>query len=83
LLASQYEMILDIRELMDRKTDPHKIAGILGVNEYRARKAAHTAGRYSTPALKKILTRLYAVDRHIKTGLLDPVLALELFIGEL
>ncbi len=83
LLASQYEMILDIRELMDRKTDPHKIAGILGVNEYRARKAAYTAGRYSAPALKKILTRLYAVDRHIKTGLLDPVLAMELFIGEL
>jgi len=83
LLASQYELILDIRELLDKGADPRKIPAMLGVNEFRVRKASYTAGRYSAAALRKVLKRLYAVDKHIKTGLLEPALAMEYFIGEL
>ncbi len=83
LLASQYELILDIRELLDKGADPRQISAALGVNEFRVRKAAYTAGRYSAAALRKVLLRLYAVDKHIKTGLLEPTLAMEYFIGEL
>ena len=53
----------------------------LGIHEYRIKKTAPMAARYSSGKLRDILMKAYTVDREIKTGLIEPELALELFVS--
>jgi DNA polymerase-3 subunit delta len=54
---------------------------ILGIHEFRIKKAASFAEKYSLQSLRQILQRAYEIDKNIKTGLLESSLALELFIA--
>jgi len=83
LIASQFELILEVKELKDEGCDHAQIKNELGVHEFRIKKALGFAGRYSTDNLKRILQKLYSVDVSIKTGLLEQNLALELLIAEI
>lgn len=83
LLASQYETILEVKELREEGKLTAQMQSILGVHEFRIRKAAGAEGSYSKAGLKEILKKIYQVEKDIKTGLMEQVLALEVLISEI
>jgi DNA polymerase-3 subunit delta len=83
LLFSQFDLLLCIRDLLDRGYSRQEIQKTLDVNEYRLRMAMEQAGRFSSMSLRNIVRRAYAVDKNIKTGLLRDALALEMLIFEM
>jgi DNA polymerase-3 subunit delta len=84
LLTGQFEIMLGYRELRDRRMPMNKMTGALGVkSEFRLRKAAGFADRYSAGRIAELLHRLYRVDRDIKSGLYGERLALTMFVAEM
>lgn len=83
LLCSHFETILSVKELKEEGKSFAEMRGILGIHEFRIKKAFSFADKYTLPNLRKILQKTYEIDRNIKTGLLEPALALELFIAEI
>lgn len=78
-IASQFELMLSVRQLRGKGMGLREIHRELGGSEYRIKKLIPYADRYPEDKLKKILTEIYETDRNIKTGLLDARTALELF----
>ncbi|MBN7772748.1 DNA polymerase III subunit delta [Clostridium aminobutyricum] len=83
LIASQFETILEVKELKEEGKNLAEIQSILQIHEFRIKKAMSFADRYSIKSLKRILIKVYEIDRSIKTGLLEQSLALELFIAQI
>ncbi len=81
LLINQFELILDIKELQMEGATPGQIGSTLKIHEFRIKKALGFASKVTVDKIKKILVQLYEIDRNVKTGTLEPRLALELFIG--
>lgn len=82
-LVGHFRVLLQSREMLDAgKNDTH-IAKELDMHPYRAQKLAAQARRFSVAALETIYKRLLEYDEQIKTGLMDPELALERFVAEL
>ncbi len=81
-ICSQIEIMYEARELSIRaRMNAREIASYLGQNEYRVRKALSYADRYSPDKLRRILRSIYDVNKNIVSGLMDPRLALEMFIA--
>ena len=80
-IVSQFEMMLSVKQMREEGLDLSAIHKKLGGSEFRIKKMLPYANRYSVDKLKQILSSIYEVDRNIKTGLLDPQLALEMFIA--
>ena len=83
LLASHFEIILSVKEMKEEGKSFQEMHEILGIHEYRIKKAAMLTEKYTLASLRKILQKTYSIDKNIKTGLLEPSLALELFIAEI
>jgi DNA polymerase-3 subunit delta len=82
LLTGQFEIMLGYRELRDRRVPMGEIMKTLGVrSEFRLKKAAGFADRYSAERITELLHRLYQVDRDIKSGLYNERLALTMFVA--
>jgi DNA polymerase-3 subunit delta len=81
LLISQFELLLSVREMTDAGMSASRIISELGVHEYRFRMAAEAASRFDARALRNVLKLACETDKHIKTGLLRDVLALEMFVN--
>ncbi|MCL1983488.1 MAG: DNA polymerase III subunit delta [Clostridiales bacterium] len=82
ILVSQFEIILGIKELWDEGKPTSQISGILGVNEYRVKKAAEVARLYSTGQLREVLKKAYQVESNAKADIIEGALALEVLISE-
>jgi DNA polymerase-3 subunit delta len=84
LLTGQFEIMLGYREMRERAYSFPEMCKALGIrSDYRLKKAAGFADKYSVSTLMKLLDRLYRVDRDIKTGLYGERLALTMFIAEM
>ncbi|MDD2217346.1 MAG: DNA polymerase III subunit delta [Eubacteriales bacterium] len=83
IFVSQFEIILWVKELKERNVISRDMPEILGVHEYRVKKALAFSERYTVMRLKKILINAYETDIKIKSGLLDKRTALEFFIAEI
>ncbi|MEX1247307.1 MAG: DNA polymerase III subunit delta [Anaerolineales bacterium] len=82
-LVGHFRLLLQTRELVEaRKADP-EIAQALGIHPYRAQKLAAQARRFSLGALEAIYKRLLDLDEQIKTGEIEPELAMETFVAGL
>lgn len=82
MIVSQYEIILSVKELREQGFNTEQIRKTLKIHEYRVKKAMPLAGRYSADELKNILIKAYSIDNDIKSGTLDDITALEVFISE-
>lgn len=82
LLTSQFEIMLQVKELLEEGKNQKEIHGLLKIHEFRVKKAASFCGRYSSKDLRKILVKIYDIDKNIKTGLLGSTLAMEMFISQ-
>jgi DNA polymerase-3 subunit delta len=82
-LVGHFRALIQSRDLLDAGKSDADIAKELGVHPYRAQKLAGQARRFSFEALRQIYARLLEKDELIKTGELDPALAMETFVAEL
>lgn len=81
VIIGQFETILEIKELREEGMDPASMHRLTGIHEFRIKKALQQGERISVRQLKTTLSRLYEVDRNIKNGQMEGLLALELIIA--
>lgn len=79
-LANQIRIMYQVKQLyMDGYTE-NKIASILSIHPYRVKLAAQNGKKYDSNILLEYLKKLSDLDINIKTGNIDKILGLELFI---
>lgn len=79
LICSQYEILLAVCEMRRDGMNPAQMREILGIHEFRIKKALGPASRSDAADLRRTLMRAYEAERNIKMGLMEPETALELF----
>lgn len=82
-LVGHFRALIQTRDMLDAGKNDVDISKELGMHPYRAQKLAGQARRFSMNALQQIYARLLEKDELIKTGELDPTLAMETFVAEL
>ena len=80
-LATQFELMISIREMREDGIPAKEMAKRLGANSYRVEKLVPQAARFTKEEIMRILSSIYEIDREIKTGMMDGRLAMELFIA--
>ena len=79
-LANQIRIMYQVKQLyLDGYTE-NNIASILKIHPYRVKLASQNAKKYDSDVLLKYLKKLADLDISIKTGTVDKILGLELFI---
>jgi DNA polymerase-3 subunit delta len=82
-IVFQIRVLIVARELLDERATINDIPKSLKIGYYPAKLAMESALRYSSKFLELIYHRLLDLDEAIKTGQMDPDLALELLVIEL
>ncbi len=80
LLARQFRIMLYAKELHRIGYSAKQIATQLGVHPYTIQLSLKQAGRFNEKQLKDILKKIAEMDQDIKTGKMDKVLSLEMFV---
>lgn len=80
-IAGQLELMLEVRQLSGKGMGKQQIAKKTKAHEFRVQKAMKFAARYDESDLVRILKDAFDTDEKIKSGLLEPVLALEMLIA--
>ena len=80
LLASKFRLMYQVSELTRTGCSQQDISSTLGVHIYPVKLAIQAGLRYNNKLLLKYLDKLADLDISIKTGKVEPVLGLELFI---
>lgn len=83
LLASQFRLLYQVKELQQRGYAQNQAASHLGVHPYRVKLAMGQTQRFSPQELRSILDHLADADYDMKTGKLDKRLVLEMFLMRL
>jgi len=81
LLARQFRMLLQVRQLAPRGYSQQQMAGMIKMHPYAVKKAMEQARSFSEESLKRLLLILAEDDFRMKSGQVDKRLALELFIA--
>lgn len=80
MLANQFRIIYQSKEMLFKGYSERDIAGILKIHPYRVKLALQMSRGYSSDKLLDYLYELSEIDYGIKTGYLDKNLSMELFI---
>ena len=84
MIARQVQLIVRVKELSRKRSTNREMQGKLGTSsEWVLRKTLEQASRYSLSRLKNMYRRLLDTDISIKTGKMDPELALNILVVEL
>ncbi|GIO34124.1 MULTISPECIES: DNA polymerase III subunit delta [Paenibacillus] len=83
LIARQFRIILQVKDLAGQSYSQQQIASQLGLHPYAVKIAGEQARKFQAAQLKQILSRLGTLDYQMKTGAIDKVLGLELFLLKL
>jgi DNA polymerase-3 subunit delta len=83
MIARQYRMMLQVRDLGTRGMQTDAIQKQLGLHPYVTRKVSEQARNYSVEQLEAVLVKLLETDVSLKTSKLEPVLALDMLVVEL
>lgn len=82
-LVGHFRLLLQTRDLLDARKSDAEIAQVLGIHPYRAQKLAGQARRFSSASFEAMYKRLLELDEGIKTGKIEPELAMETFVANL
>ena len=80
MLANQFRIIYQAKELYKKGLTEGEIASYIGIHPYRIKLALNKSRNYESKLILKYIYELANIDINIKTGKIDPSLALELFI---
>lgn len=80
LIARQFRIILQVKELTSQSYSQGQIASQLGLHPYAVKIAAGQGNRYKMDDLYRIMGQLADLDYGMKTGQKDKVMGLELFL---
>lgn len=83
LMARQFRLILQVKELSRQGYTQQQTASAVGAHPYAVKIAADQGRRYEEARLRSILTELAELDYRMKSGTIDKVLAMELFLLKL
>jgi DNA polymerase-3 subunit delta len=83
MVVRQFRLLIQAREILDRRGNKDDVARALGVHPYVAEKTTGQAGRFSMDALEGIYHRLLSIDEQVKTSQITLDLALDTLVVEL
>ena len=85
MITRQFRLLLLVRDFLDDggRHDEGSVAKAVGAHPYVAKKLLGQVRHFDYPQLVKIYTALYTTDLRIKTGEIQPELALDLLIARL
>ena len=82
-LVSNYRLLIQTREIIDNGGNEAKVAELLSIHPYRAKKLTMHARKISLSSLDSIYHLLHDYDLKIKTGQMDSRLVLDMFVTQL
>jgi DNA polymerase-3 subunit delta len=82
MIIRQFRLLILTKEHLDTggSRDKNEIARITGAHPFAAEKLAQQSRRFTLPQLEQIYRSLHDYDVKMKTGRIEPELALDLFI---
>ncbi|KGE18217.1 DNA polymerase III subunit delta [Paenibacillus wynnii] len=80
LIARQFRIILQVKDLSGLSYSQGQIASQLGLHPYAVKLAGEQARKFEGRRLRQILSAMADLDHQMKTGAIDKVLGLELFM---
>lgn len=83
MIVRQFRIMIQVKDLAERGVHPNDIPARLGIKPFVARKGLGQAAKFSMPQLETIYRKLWETDLSIKTGQMEPVLALDLLVAGL
>ncbi len=83
MLVRHYRLLLQAHCLMKDGLPQSEFVSALEVHPFVARKLREQAVSYNRHALEEVLLALQEVDRHIKTGRVEPAQALKLILSRI
>lgn len=83
MVARQLRLLLQIREVQGRTSNQSAIAGELGLRPWQVRNLATQARRFGAGDLERAYHLLLGADQSIKTGRLEPEVAVDLLVADL
>lgn len=82
LIARQFNLMLQVKELQQKKIPSRQIADKVGLAPFIVQKYEKQASRFKIKELKEALAACVEADEAVKTGRLNDVLSIELLIIE-
>jgi DNA polymerase-3 subunit delta len=83
LIARQFRIMLQVKELGKQGYSHPQMASQIGLHPFAVKVAEGQAKKYDTAKLGQILSQLADLDYQMKSGRIDKVLGLELFLLKL
>ena len=83
MIQYQFRNLLVIKDLIKEKISYADILKISKLHPFVVKKSYVQAQKFSTEELKEIYQKFFQADLAAKTGKTDPVLILEMLVGEL
>ncbi len=83
MIVRQIRLLIQVKEKIEQGHRTDDIGRRIKLHPYVARKLCHQAGNFTLPQLEGILRQLLDTDVAIKTGQIDPAVALDLLVVEL
>jgi len=80
MISFQFKNLLIMKELVEKNMPYSLIAKETGIHPYVVQKTYSQVGQFTLSELKKIYQKIFEVDSAIKTGKIDPEMALDLLI---
>ena len=80
MLARQYNLMLQAKELKKRGVPDREIASKIGVPPFVVSKYLSQASKYKSSELRNALERCAQADQDVKTGLMNDKMSVELII---
>ncbi|MDF2645314.1 MAG: subunit delta of polymerase [Paenibacillus sp.] len=80
LIARQFRIMLQVKELSKQGYSQQQMASQIGLHPFAVKVAEGQARKYDIDKLSRIMSQLADLDFQMKTGKIDKVLGLELFL---
>jgi DNA polymerase-3 subunit delta len=83
MINFQFRNLLIVKNLADRQNSYYSVSKASGLHPFVVKKSLPLASKFTFEELKKIYQKIFQADLQIKTGRINPEIALDLLIAEI